>query len=438
MAKGILNQTDVHTSLKALGWKGKAGKEGIRYTHHKYPGHQLFVHSFGTHHTVEGEHVAHIPPGWTRVHKHMNEHLGSSQHDETLQFGEGVVDEDLWEKAKKEVSREKYPDDDSYYAVVSTVYKKMGGRYESKADSSQHDETEQFSEYYDDNPSAQLLHKSGFKQSLNRLGTGKHDTRRSFSHLSHGLIHHYSNGSWEHYNGGKLIREGQGHADLKAHLSSLRSSQHDETEQFAESNSEAGRVHNTLAAHGFRPNRSSGSKDHTIYSAPHSHSIIAVHKTTGAWEHGHKSNGRRIAKGKTAGELHRHLSDSEKAQVSWASSQHDEVPAESSLQGNEPVTRRSSAPLGPPIVMVESAEQFDEKKSYNRLHDQIKAAGWYHHHQSQGKGDIDVFRNHRHEGHEIHVREGGHWEHKFQGASKGSGEGHSTVYTHLKRMGMSL
>ena len=39
-----------------------------------------------------------------------------------------VLDEDKWEKAKKIVDRKKYKDDNSYYAVVATVYKKMGGR----------------------------------------------------------------------------------------------------------------------------------------------------------------------------------------------------------------------------------------------------------------------------------------------------------------------
>jgi predicted transglutaminase-like protease len=32
-----------------------------------------------------------------------------------------------WEKAKKSVNRSKYDDDDQYYAVVTTVFKKMIG-----------------------------------------------------------------------------------------------------------------------------------------------------------------------------------------------------------------------------------------------------------------------------------------------------------------------
>jgi hypothetical protein len=53
-----------------------------------------------------------------------------------LQFSEGIEDEDTWEKAKKSVDKDKYKGD-SYWAVVSTVYKKMGGKYKH---SSQHAE----------------------------------------------------------------------------------------------------------------------------------------------------------------------------------------------------------------------------------------------------------------------------------------------------------
>lgn len=38
-----------------------------------------------------------------------------------------VQDEEIWERAKEAVSRSDYPDDDSYYAVVTKVYKNMGG-----------------------------------------------------------------------------------------------------------------------------------------------------------------------------------------------------------------------------------------------------------------------------------------------------------------------
>jgi hypothetical protein len=60
----------------------------------------------------------------------------------TEQFGEGVLDESIWEKAKEAVDKSKYPSDDSYYAVVSSVYKRMGGRYASK--DSQHAEDKPF------------------------------------------------------------------------------------------------------------------------------------------------------------------------------------------------------------------------------------------------------------------------------------------------------
>lgn len=38
-----------------------------------------------------------------------------------------VQDEDIWEKAKKSVDKTQYPGD-SYYKVVASVYKKMGGK----------------------------------------------------------------------------------------------------------------------------------------------------------------------------------------------------------------------------------------------------------------------------------------------------------------------
>jgi len=97
------------------------------------------------------------------------------------------------------------------------------------AEDSQHgedmDDSEQF--YEEGNTGHKLLQKHGFKMSSKQLGTGKADTMRSFSHGKHGLIEHYSNGSWNHYNGGKLVKEGQGHTDLHNHLRSL-ASQHGE------------------------------------------------------------------------------------------------------------------------------------------------------------------------------------------------------------------
>jgi hypothetical protein len=38
-----------------------------------------------------------------------------------------VQDEDIWNKAKAAVKRSDYSSDDSYWAVVASVYKKMGG-----------------------------------------------------------------------------------------------------------------------------------------------------------------------------------------------------------------------------------------------------------------------------------------------------------------------
>lgn len=43
-----------------------------------------------------------------------------------------VEDEEIWAKAKKEVDRSKYDSEESYYAVVTTVYKNMGGKVKKK------------------------------------------------------------------------------------------------------------------------------------------------------------------------------------------------------------------------------------------------------------------------------------------------------------------
>ncbi len=39
-----------------------------------------------------------------------------------------VMDDTIWKKARAAVDRTKYKDDNTYYAVVATVYKKMGGK----------------------------------------------------------------------------------------------------------------------------------------------------------------------------------------------------------------------------------------------------------------------------------------------------------------------
>ena len=85
----------------------------------------------------------------------------------------------------------------------------------------------QFGAYDESSPGAGMLKKAGFKQSIKRLGTGRNDVMRTFSHPEHGTIHHFSNGSWEHYNHGELKQEGRSHIDLGKHLQSL-SSQHSE------------------------------------------------------------------------------------------------------------------------------------------------------------------------------------------------------------------
>ena len=42
-----------------------------------------------------------------------------------------MKDESIWNKAKNAVDRSRYKTEDAYWAVVTSVYKKMGGRIES-------------------------------------------------------------------------------------------------------------------------------------------------------------------------------------------------------------------------------------------------------------------------------------------------------------------
>jgi len=67
----------------------------------------------------------------------------SSKH---LAPGHGVVDEALWEKAKKSVDKKKYKGDD-YWAVVQHVYQNMGGKYKKKKSSKKMSVLRVFSKY---------------------------------------------------------------------------------------------------------------------------------------------------------------------------------------------------------------------------------------------------------------------------------------------------
>lgn len=49
-----------------------------------------------------------------------------------------VQDEDIWDKAKDAVDKKDYPDDDSYWAVVTTVYKDMGGKVKESSKKSEY------------------------------------------------------------------------------------------------------------------------------------------------------------------------------------------------------------------------------------------------------------------------------------------------------------
>lgn len=136
--------------------------------------------------------------------------------------------------------------------------------------------------YNEDHPSANMLRAKGWKASLNQLGTGPADTRRSYSHPQHGLIEHYSNGAWEHHNGGKLVREGTGHADLTKHLASL-GSQH----------AEGGSLHEVLTKHGYEhQGRSTYKKGKFTVTAGengkswrHSHNPMGLDIGTNGWGH---------------------------------------------------------------------------------------------------------------------------------------------------------
>ena len=46
----------------------------------------------------------------------------------------GHVNEDLWNKAKSKVKHEDYPNDDSYWKVVTSIYEKMGGTFSHKSE----------------------------------------------------------------------------------------------------------------------------------------------------------------------------------------------------------------------------------------------------------------------------------------------------------------
>lgn len=63
---------------------------------------------------------------------------------------ENIQNEDIWEEAKDAVDKDKY-DEDSYYAVVTDVYKNMGGKFKNSAT--------------DD-----LYESQGFKDWVQRLG----------------------------------------------------------------------------------------------------------------------------------------------------------------------------------------------------------------------------------------------------------------------------
>lgn len=72
-------------------------------------------------------------------HKELKKHLKSLHKEDRMirpserQFAEGVVDEDVWNKAKEAAGPEgeRYKGD-AYWGVVSTIYKSMGGKYKSK------------------------------------------------------------------------------------------------------------------------------------------------------------------------------------------------------------------------------------------------------------------------------------------------------------------
>jgi transcriptional regulator with XRE-family HTH domain len=85
-----------------------------------------------------------------------------------LSKGAGVLDEDIWEKAK--AAADKQEDVDDYYALVSSIYQKMGGRYSKKSEKSMaKDEDLGLSTYeLDDQIRAAALNKWGVRSYVER------------------------------------------------------------------------------------------------------------------------------------------------------------------------------------------------------------------------------------------------------------------------------
>ena len=82
-----------------------------------------------------------------------------------------VENEDIWERAKKEVDKEKYPDENSYYAIITTIYKSMGGRIKGKAGKWGRKNTDLKREILNRNKKEVLAKKDGLKkfEDLNKI-----------------------------------------------------------------------------------------------------------------------------------------------------------------------------------------------------------------------------------------------------------------------------
>lgn len=204
-------------------------------------------------------------------------------------FGEGITDEGIWDKAKKAAGT-KYKGKHRW-AVVSSIYKKMGGKYKSKENPQPHTEGTQHGEDLDegDDASSSLLKKHGWK--FKGEGVFTHDQFPKHKIVYHGphLEHHQAGGS-------KYVLND--HPALARHLAKFH-----KTSQHAEHP-----LGHVLSMHGFK--HQTTDNGNSVYAHPNhpGHSIV----TTGGhdWEHhvaGGKKGSVKYHSGNGTTELDKHL-----------------------------------------------------------------------------------------------------------------------------------
>jgi hypothetical protein len=153
------------------------------------------------------------------------------------QYGEGITSEDTWEKAKSAAGPEgkKYKGD-HYWAVVSSIYKKMGGKYRSKKNPKPH--ASQHSESL-----GSIAEGHGWKH-VGKEGEWDKYQHPDYKGANHRILIHHPSGSWNHIPSAgkywnvermsKLPSGGDQGKHLAAHLEAFhksdwpKSSQHNE------------------------------------------------------------------------------------------------------------------------------------------------------------------------------------------------------------------